>query len=198
MFPLTLPDTRTLDLPTRWGEVTLGQAARLAELPDGADVYSFLSVLLNLSPVEVMNLPAAFVDEQLLPVLGFSSDEMPEFGSAPLPPSLILPFEFGQRQLPVPSALDIVTFGQATDLGAVLQDATMPVPQKRLRALAIVFYPAYVRGDYDSDAIDAFAADVCSHALLEDALPITDFFFCAVRGHPSRPPRPAQAHPPQR
>lgn len=176
MHLLTLPDARTRDLPIRWGEVTLGQSARLAELPEGADVYSFLSTLLDLSPLEVMNLPADFINAQVLPVLGFTTDELPDFGSHPLPPSLILPFEFGERQLPVPPVLDLVTFGQATDLGAVLQDAAMPVPQKRMRALAIVFYPSYVRGDYDSDAIEAFAADVCSHAMLEDALPITDFF----------------------
>jgi hypothetical protein len=180
MHPLALPNTRALDLPTRWGEVTLGQFARLTELPEQSDVYNFLSVFLNLSPLEVMNLPAAFVNEQLLPMLDFAGSTVPDFESFTLPPSILLPTEFGEVQLPVAKSLDIVTFGQATDLGAVLQDATMPVMQKRLRVLAIVFYPAYVGGDYDFDAIEDFAEKICSQASLEEALPITDFFLSST------------------
>lgn len=178
---VTLPGAaRYTELPTRWGEVTLGQFARLTELPEQSDVYNFLSVFLDLSPLEVMNLPAAFVNEQLLPVLDFAASTAPDFASFTLPPSITLPFEFGQRQLPVAKSLDIVTFGQATDLGAVLQDAAMPVLQKRLKVLAIVFQPAYVGGDYDSDATADFAEKVCSCAVLEEALPITDFFLSST------------------
>lgn len=175
MHSLTLPDARTLDLPTRWGEVTLGQAARLAEIDD-LDTYNLLSVLLNLSPIEVMNLPVAFVNEQVLPWLAWASEPVPDLSNAPLPATISLPLDLCTKVLSVPAALDIATFGQATDLGALLQDTTTPVSQKRLRALAILFYPLYIGGDYDSDAIDDFAADVCSHAKLEQALPITDFF----------------------
>jgi hypothetical protein len=182
MYPLTLPDTRTLDLPTRWGEVTLGQLDRLTELPEQSDVYSFLSVFLNLAPVEVMNLPPAFVYEQVLPPLEFAANTLPDFEGFELRPTLNLPGEtpITARCLPVPRSLDIVTFGQATDMGALLQDATMPVTQKRLRTLAIVFYPAYVGGDYDSDEIEDFAAKVCSCATMEEALPITDFFLSST------------------
>lgn len=178
MHQLLLPDTRTRELPTRWGEVTLGQSARLAELPEGADTYSLLSVLLDLSPLEVMNLPANFVNEQVLPALDFATTgEVADFSTQPLPPSILLPFEFGPRQLPVPKDLaSALTFGQATDLGAVLQDVNLSVHEKRQRVLAILFYPAYVSGDYDSDALEDFARDVCSQSTLEEALPITDFF----------------------
>lgn len=182
MYPVTLPACQAIDLPTRWGEVTLGQFARLTDLPEGSDVYNFLSVFLNLAPVEVMNLPAAFVNEQVLSVLDFAVSTVPDLASFTLPRTLSLPGETAitARTLPVLTSLDIITFGQATDLGALLQDATMPVMQKRLRALAIVFYPAYVGGDYDSDAIADFAEKVCSQALLEDALPITDFFLSST------------------
>ncbi|MGI4863707.1 MAG: hypothetical protein ACRYFZ_07255 [Janthinobacterium lividum] len=181
MHPITLPNATTpTDLPTRWGELTLSQFERLTDLPEKSDVYNFLSVFLNLSPVEIMNLPAAFVNEQVLPVLEFAGGTVPNFESFTMPPSILFPTDHGQVQLPVPKSLDIVSFGQATDLGALLQDAEVPVLQKRLRALAIVFYPAYVSGDYDSDAIIDFAAKVCSHAVLEDALPITDFFLSST------------------
>lgn len=186
---------RYTELPTRWGEVTLGQFERLTELPEQSDVYNFLSVFLNLSPLEVMNLPAVFVNEQLLPVLDFAANSVPDFESFTLPPSILLPFEFGQRQLPVAKSLDIVTFGQATDLGAVLQDATIPVLQKRLKVLAIVFHPAYVGGDYDSDAIDDFAERVCSCAVLEEALPITDFFLSSTTSSVVATPASSSASP---
>jgi hypothetical protein len=179
MYPLTLPDTRTLDLPTRWGEVTLGQFDRLTELPEQSDVYSFLSVFLNLAPVEVMNLPLAFVNEQVLPVLEFAADTVPDFDSFELRPVLHLPGETSltARALPVNKSLDtVLTFGQATDLGALLLDSEMPEAQKRLRVLAIVLYPAYVGGYYDSDEIEDFANKVCSRASIEEALPITTFF----------------------
>jgi hypothetical protein len=178
MHPLTLPTGATLDLPTRWGKVTLGQFARLTELPEQSDVYNFLSVFLDLSPLEVMNLPAAFVNEQVLPVLDFAASTVPDFESWPMRPYLDLPgkTDYDGRRLHVAKSLDIISFGQATDLGALLQDATLPVMQKRLKALAIVAYPAYVGGDYDHDAIEDFAEQICSQARLEDALPITDFF----------------------
>jgi hypothetical protein len=195
MYPIVLPDSRTLALPTRWGEVTLGQAARLAELPDGADIYSFLSVLLNLSPLEVMNLPAAFVNEQVLPVLSFSADEMPGFSGLEMPDTITLPGE-PPRTLPVLSSLDVVSFGQATDLGALLQDTTLPVSQKRIRALAIVLYPAYHgTAEYDADAKDAFGDQVCSQAILEEALPITDFFLPTTTAFAAGTPPSSSASP---
>jgi hypothetical protein len=195
---VTLPGAeRATDLPTRWGEVTLGQFARLAELPEGSDVFNFLSVFLDLSPVEVMNLPAAFVNEQVLPVLDFAASTVPDFDSFTLPQLLHLPGETAitARSLPVAPSLDIITFGQATDLGALLQDAELPVLQKRLRALAIVFYPAYVGGDYDSDAITDFAEKVCSRALLEEALPITDFFLSSTTASAAATPASSSAFP---
>jgi hypothetical protein len=197
MHSLALPNTRALDLPTRWGEVTLGQFARLTELPEQSDVYNFLSVFLDLSPLEVMNLPAAFVNEQLLPVLDFAGSTLPDFEGFTLPRLLHLPGEsmLTARALPVLTSLDIVTFGQATDLGTVLQDAAMPVMQKRLRVLAIVFYPAYVGGDYDSDAITDFAEKVCSQASLEEALPITDFFLSSTTSSVEATPASSSAFP---
>jgi hypothetical protein len=193
---VTLPNAEQhTELPTRWGEVSMGQFARLTELPEQSDVYNFLSVFLDLSPLEVMNLPAAFVNEQLLPVLDFAGSTVPDFASFTLPPSILLPTEFGEVQLPVAKSLDIVTFGQATDLGAVLQDATMPVMQKRLRVLAIVFHPAYVGDRYDSDAIEDFAEKVCSQASLEEALPITDFFLSSTTSFAAATPASSSASP---
>lgn len=177
MHPLTLPDGRGRALPTRWGQVTLGQSARLAELPEGADTYSLLSVLLDLSPVEVMNLPADFVTEHVLPALDFAfAGEVPPLERDAKHTSLLLPIPDGHVCLPVNRDLSAITFGQATDLGAVLQDATMSVHEKRQRLLAILLYPAYHGTDYDSDGIDDFARDICSQAMLEEALPLTDFF----------------------
>jgi hypothetical protein len=197
MHPLTLPNTRVIDLPTRWGEVTLGQFDRLTELPEQSDVYNFLSVFLNLGPLEVMNLPAAFVNEQVLPVLDFAAGTVPDFASFVRPTYLHLPGEtlLTARALKVLDSLDIISFGQATDLGALLQDATMPVTHKRLRALAIVFYPAYVGGDYDADAITDFAEKVCSQARMEEALPITDFFLSSTTSSVVATPASSSASP---
>jgi hypothetical protein len=197
MYPVTLPDGRTFDLPTRWGKVTLGQFARLTELPEQSDVYNFLSVFLDLSPQQVMNLPAAFVNEQVLPVLDFAANSVPDFASFTLPRTLYLPGETAitARALPVLPSLDVITFGQATDLGTVLQDATLPAMLKRLRTLAIVFHPAYVGGDYDSDAIEDFAERVCSQATLEEALPITDFFLSSTMPSAAAMPASSSASP---
>jgi len=191
MRSITLPNAPTsTPLPERWGELTLGQAARIAELPEGADVYSFLSILLDLGPVEVMNLPTDFVNEQVLPVLSFASDEMPSFSAAALPATITLPLAACTKELPVPPSLDITTFGQATDLGALLQNAAVPVALKRIKALAIIFYPAYYAtkkdgedekdADYDTEKVEEFAERVCSEALMEQAVPITDFFLRAT------------------
>ena len=183
MYPIVLPDSRTRELPTRWGEVTLGQAARLAELPEGADVYSFLAALLSLSPLEVMNLPHALVVEQLLPVLSFASDTEPDFAAFTMPNSVTLPRnEDPGSTVAVPAITDLTaaTFGQATDLGAVLQDAALPVAEKRIQVLAILLYPGYSFGAYDSDHIAAFAEHVCAFARLEEALPLTDFFLSST------------------
>ncbi|MFD1874271.1 hypothetical protein [Hymenobacter bucti] len=189
----TLPNI--LDLPTSWGKVTLGQFMRLTELPEQSDVYNFLSVFVDLSPLEVMNLPWLFVNEQVLPVLDFAASTVPDFESFKLPATLTLPGVLHGHELPVLTSLDIISFGQATDLGAVLQDAAMPMMQKRLRTLAIVFYPAYVGGDYDSDAIEDFAEKVCSQATLEEALPITDFFLSSTTSSAVATPPSSSAFP---
>lgn len=185
------------DLPTRWGEVTLGQFERLTELPERSDVYNFLSVFLDLSPMQVMNLPSSFMNEQVLPVLDFAANTAPDFESFTRPYELHLPGDswLTARALKVLPSLDVVTFGQATDLGAVLQDATMPVMQKRLKVLAIVFHPAYVGGDYDSDAIEDFADKVCSQAIMEEALPITDFFLSSTTSSAVATPASSSASP---
>lgn len=198
MQAIKLPNAAaSVGLPTHWGEVTLGQFARLTELPEQSDVYNFLSVFLNLSPLEVMNLPAAFVNEQVLPLLDFAANTVPDFTSFTMPRTLHLPGETAitARALPVLPSLDIVTFGQATDLGTVLQDATLPAMQKRLRTLAIVFHPAYVGGAYDSDAIEDFAEQVCSQASLEEALPITDFFLGSTMPSGAATPASSSAFP---
>lgn len=198
MQDIKLPGAdESMPLPTHWGEVSLGQFARLTELPEQSDVYNFLSVFLNLSPLEVMNLPVAFVNEQVLPVLDFAANTAPDFESFTLPYELHLPGDswLTARALKVLTSLDVVTFGQATDLGAVLQDAAIPVLQKRLKVLAIVFQPAYVGGDYDSDAIDDFAERVCSCAVLEEALPITDFFLSSTTSSVVATPASSSASP---
>jgi hypothetical protein len=196
MYPVTLPAGQAIDLPTRWGEVTLGQFARLSELSEQSDEYDFLSVFLNLSPLEVMNLPAVLVIELVQPVLKFRTTA-PESAGWTMPAYLDLPGQgqYDARRLHVAKSLDIITFGQATDLGALLQDAAMPLMQKRLRALAIVAYPAYVGGDYDSDAIDDFAAKVCNQASLEEALPITDFFLSSTTASVAATPANSSAFP---
>jgi hypothetical protein len=195
MHPLTLPTGKAIDLPTRWGKVIMGQFARLTELPEQSDVYNFLSVFLNLSPLEVMNQPAAFVNEQVLPVLDFAASTLLDFESFTLAATLTMPGLLHGRELPVLPSLDIISFGQATDLGAVLRDASLSTMQKRLKVLAIVFYPAYVSGDYDADAIEDFAANVCSQASLEEALPITDFFLSSTTSSAVATPASSSAFP---
>lgn len=196
MHPLTLPDGRSRTLPTRWGEVTLGQSARLAELPDAADRYSLLSVLLDLSPIEVMNLPTTLVHEQVLPALEFAtSGEMPTGGVPPR--SLYLPGvgAFAGRRFPVDLDLTNITFGQATDLGDVLQDTTLSVHERRQQLLAICFYAAYHDAPYDSDGIEEFALEVCSQAYLEEALPLTDFFLLSSTASGAPTPASSSASP---
>jgi hypothetical protein len=182
MHPLVLPNTRVLDLPTRWGEVTLGQFDRLTQLPEQSDVYNFLSVFLNLAPVEVMNLPPAFVYEQVLPVLEFAASSAPDFASFVRPTVLHMRSTGGglYDEVTVPTDLTASTFGQACDLGAVISDTAMPVMQKRLRVLAILMHPHWQKGDYDSDAIDDLANYVCVNVTLEEALPLTDFFLSST------------------
>jgi hypothetical protein len=179
MYKVILPDRPQFDagrlLPTRWGQVTLGQAARFAEIAN-LDTFNVLSVLLDLSPVEVMNLPVAFVNEQVLPTLGFIEEPQPDFGAQPVPANIFLPNNHSGVTLPVPKSLELATFGQATDMGALLMDDTIPVSQKRLTALAIMFSPAYLEQPYDSDEVAEFAEKVSSRVTLEEALPITDFF----------------------
>jgi hypothetical protein len=184
MHPLTLPDGRTRELPTRWGEVTLGQFARLAELPEAPDAYSWLSVFLDLSPKEVMNLPRVphdFVNEEVLPVLDFSTAE-PDFTAFARPTILHMRSTGGglYDEVAVPKELIAATFGQACDLGAVLSDTTMTLHDKRIRALAIIMHPHWQKGDYDSDAIDDFANYVCVNVTIEEAYPITDFFLSST------------------
>lgn len=179
MYQVTIPNaTAPTSLPTQWAQVTLDQAARLAELPDAADIYDMLSVFLDLGPVEVMNLPATFVTEQVLPVLEFLKEPMPDYTEAPMPPTITFPGagQFDTRQLLVKPNLEATSFGQATDLGGVLQDAEMPTTQKRLLALAILFYPAYHESGYDADDKNRFAEQVCGEVSVAQAIPITDFF----------------------
>jgi hypothetical protein len=197
MHLLTLPTGKAIDLPTCWGEVTLGQFARLTELPEQSDVHNFLSVFLNLSPKEVMNLPEPFVTQQVLTVLDFAANTVPDFERMTMPAYIDLPgqSDYDGRRLHVAKSLDIITFGQATDMGALLQDATLSLMQKRLKVLAIVAYPAYVSGDYDSDAIEDFAANVCSQAKLQDALPITDFFLSSTTSSVVATPASSSAFP---
>lgn len=179
MLLLTLPDTRTRHLPTRWGEVTLGQYAQLAELPESADHYSHYAILLGLSPVEVMNLPADFMTGQVLPVLEFAeSDALSELSQAQRPTVLHMRSTGGglYDEVPVPTDLTAATFGQACDLGDVLRDQALSLHQKRIRVLAILLHPHWQKGPYDHDAVDDFANYVCVNVPLEEALPLTDFF----------------------
>nr|GFC10393.1 hypothetical protein [Tanacetum cinerariifolium] len=182
MILLILPTGKTIDLPTRWGEVTLGQFDRLTSLPESSDVYNFLSVFLHLAPVEVMNLPPAFVYEQILPVLEFAANSTPDFAAFVRPTVLHMRSTGGglYDEVPVPAELTAATFGQACDLGTVLQDAAMSVMQKRLRTLAIIMHPHWHKGDYDSDAIDDFANYVCVNVSIEEAVPLTDFFLSST------------------
>jgi hypothetical protein len=198
MQAVKLPNAAaSMGLPTRWGEVTLGQFAQLTELPEQSDVYNFLSVFLNLSPLEVMNLPWLFVNEQLLPVLDFAANTVPDFESWAMPAYIDLPgqSEYDARRLHVAKSLDIITFGQATDLGGLLQDATLSVMQKRLQVLAIVAYPAYHSSEYDSDQVQDFAEQVCSRAALEQAVPITDFFLSNTTSFAKATPASSSAFP---
>ena len=179
MLTLTLPDTRTRYLPTRWGEVTLGQYAQLAELPDGTDHFSYYAILLCLSPIEVMNLPADFMTGQVLPVLEFAeADALAELSQARRPTVLHMRSSGGglYDEVPVPTDLTASTYGQACDLGDVLRDSALSLHQKRIRVLAILMHPHWQKGPYDHDAIDDLANYVCVNVPMEEGLPLTDFF----------------------
>jgi hypothetical protein len=198
MYQVTIPEAiEPTPLPTQWGELTLGQAARLADLPEGSDVYNLLSVFLNLDPVEVMNLPAVFVNEQVLPALEFLKEPMPDYSAAPHPATITLPGAglYDARELPVMPALDVTTFGQANGLGELLLDAEMPTTRKRLLALAILFYPAYHNTGYDQDDAVRFAEQVCSGVSVAQALPITDFFLRTTVASGGKSPASSNAFP---
>lgn len=132
-------------------------------------------MLLTLTRSEVMNLPAALLTPELLAALRFAQEPLPAF---PLPDTI----RIGDVVLPLPSSPELGTFGQATDLGALLIDETLPQAEKRLRALAIYLYPLYYRCGYDSDQIDAFA-ELCRDIPLAQALPVTDFFLPSSSGY---------------
>ncbi|UOQ70968.1 hypothetical protein [Hymenobacter cellulosilyticus] len=101
----------------------------------------------------------------------------------------------GEVEVPVLDTLEDLSFGQASDIGAAIQELGADVPALRLRVLATILQPTYHGTGYDTDQV-AEVELLCQSVPLREALPLTDFF-CRVRPHPPRPRRPAQAHSPQ-
>jgi hypothetical protein len=200
-YTVQLPD-RTEQLPTNWGEVTLGQAQRLSRLGDlYADVFGFLAVFLNCTRQHVMALPVDVISAEVLPALELLTTTAPDFNGFLAPVALTLPTPEGPRQLQV-RGVEAATFGQAADIRAALEELAEDVPALRIRILAILMLPAYTGAPYDSDEVAGFE-QVCRHAVLAEALPLTDFFLpnTTESGAPTLPtskafPSPATSVPP--
>ncbi len=163
--------TRLHQLPTDWATVTLAQAQDLAALPEGATVQDCLATLLSCPGHELLHLAPAELTRALASVL-FLSQPMPEGPDAwPRPASVLL----GEVEVPVLWPLEHLSFGQAADIGAALQELGDELPALRLRVLAIILQPAYDGTGYDSDRIEALET-LCGALTLAEALPLTDFF----------------------
>ncbi|RFP65919.1 hypothetical protein D0N36_06865 [Hymenobacter lapidiphilus] len=164
-------------LPTRWADVTLAQAADLSALPEGATVQDCLALLLGCAGAELLHLSPQALAGALGSVL-FLSEPAPE-GLQSFPRVAVLTMD--EVEVPVPDVLEDLTFGQAADIGAAIRDAGHDVPRLRIVVAAIILQPAYDGMPYDSDRAQALEAVVGQMSLAE-ALPLTDFFLPSSTG----------------
>ncbi|MCA8830295.1 hypothetical protein [Hymenobacter pini] len=167
--------THLAALPTDWGSVTLAQAAQLALLGE-ASVQDCLAVLLDCSPAELLQLNPKHLGRALQAVL-FLSEPMPDREAWLRPTAL----HIGSIEVPVLADLSELTFGQAADIGAAIQELSQDVAALRLRVLATILQPAYDGTAYDSDRVAVLEA-LCGDVKLRDALPLTDFFLPSSTG----------------
>ncbi|WP_045689418.1 hypothetical protein [Hymenobacter sp. AT01-02] len=162
--------THLAALPTEWGSVTLAQAAQLATLGDEATMQACLAVLLDCSPEELLQLAPKHLRRALSALL-FLSEPVPDLTSFERPTSILL----GDVEVPILSTLEELTFGQAADIGALIQEHANNVAQLRIPVLATILQPAYDGSGYDSDkALEL--EQLCGTVKLRHALPLTDFF----------------------
>ncbi|UOR06253.1 hypothetical protein MUN82_03955 [Hymenobacter aerilatus] len=173
-FHLPVSD-RLVILPDRWQDVTLQQADALSA---GKDIYDYLAALCGVSPEHIMQWPASVLTPGQLECLAFLGQPMPELRTLSVPKYFALPGAGPDKwvSMAVPQDISSLSFGQSVDLAAVLTDTSLSAYQQHAKVLAIYFYPLYYRCAYDSDAIEAFV-DICMQATLDEALPITAFFF---------------------
>ncbi|TGE29724.1 hypothetical protein [Hymenobacter metallicola] len=157
-------------LPTEWGAVTLSQAAGLAALGEGATIQDCLSVLAGSSPADLLTTAPKQLSRALASVL-FLSEPMPTREAWVRPTELLL----GEVEVPVLDTLEDLSFGQAADIGAAIQELGQDVPALRLRVLATILQPAYHGTGYDTDKV-AEVEILCGQVPLREALPLTDFF----------------------
>lgn len=166
-----LRPTALATMPTSWGAVTLTQAAQLAALGEGAHLQNMLAVLLDCGASQVPLLTPADLQVALTGSL-FLAEPMPDYRAYDRPEAVRL----GEVEVPVLDSLDLLTFGQAADIGAAMQQlGSSDVAALRLRVAAILLQPAYAGTAYDSDAVAALEPLVGGLTLAE-ALPLTDFF----------------------
>ncbi|TGE22813.1 hypothetical protein [Hymenobacter metallicola] len=176
-------------LPTEWGAVTLKQAAGLAALGDEAPIQACLAVLLNCPPTDLLTMSPKELGAALHQVL-FLSEPMPHRETWARPLSIML----GEVEVPVLDTLEDLTFGQAADIGAAIQELGEDVPALRLRVLATILQPAYHGTAYDSDQV-AEVEQLCGQVPLREALPLTDFFLPSSTASAESTPASSSASP---
>ncbi|WBO86074.1 hypothetical protein [Hymenobacter yonginensis] len=157
-------------LPTDWGSVTLAQAIRLADLGEQATLQDCLAVLLDCSAPELLSLQPRQLQQALAAGL-FLSEPMPTRESYQRPTVL----QLGEVEVPVLDSLEEISFGQAADIGALMQELGGDVAQLRLKVLATILQPAYHGTAYDTNQV-AEVEQLCGAVKLREALPLTDFF----------------------
>ncbi|TGE07722.1 hypothetical protein [Hymenobacter fodinae] len=180
-------------LPTNWGDVTLGQAAKLEALGE-ASIQDCLALLLDCSIPDLLQLRGPELGAALHQVLFLAGEEKPDFTAFVRPTVIRLGGSIASVEVPVLDTLEDLSFGQAADIGALMQELGSDIPQLRLQVLATILQPAYDGTAYDSDRV-AVLEVLCADIKLRDALPLTDFFLPSTTASAGATPPSSSASP---
>lgn len=172
--------TTTHLVATCWADLTLGAYARLLATDAAADTYGALAAAVGCTRSDIMAMPIPQA-QALVEALAYLEGPLPTWA---LPATVALPVPGGAMLLEYPRNLEGCTFGQATDLGTLLEQYEGNPGQLRLAALAVYLMPAYYGGPYDSDNLAAFT-EIVKEVRLGEGLPVADFFIWILSGLPS-------------
>lgn len=195
-YLLALADGTTTSVPTCWADLSLGQYDRLLGLEPDVDTYGWLASAVGTTRQAIQNLPNEVV-KQVIEALQYLRVPPPAY-SVPdvvrlpkLPSTTSNPGRFNWfRRVPdsdtvevvPPKDLSLASFGQATDLGTMLERYEGNPGYLRLVALAIYLMPSY-HGTYDTDLLPAMI-ETCKLVRLGEGLPLADFFILTLTGLP--------------